>query len=143
VATPSRCPANHVHLASSSATGGAAVRHYARGKMSSYEQWLWWFLLFHQMRHQRQMGEAEINTFLSHLAIEENVSGYTRNQAVAVLQFLYRTVLSGDVGNLEGVIRARKQRAFPWSSRWGGCGLFCIISMERWLWWPSCTMAVA
>jgi len=89
------------------------VRHYARRTVSSYEQWLRRFLRFHQMRHPRQMGEAEINAFLSHLATEERVSASTQNQALAALLFLYRTVLGGDVGNLEGVIRARKRQRLP------------------------------
>jgi integron integrase len=65
------------------------------------------------MRHPRQMGEAEINAFLSHLATEQRVSASTQNQALAALLFLYRTVLGGDVGNLEGVIRARKRQRLP------------------------------
>ena len=77
--------------------GGPRV-HYARRTVSSYEQWLRRFLRFHQMRHPRQMGEAEINAFLSHLAIEERVSAFTQNQALAARLLLYRTVLGGDVG---------------------------------------------
>jgi len=89
------------------------VRHYARRTVSSYEHWLRRFLRFHQMRHPREMGEVEINAFLSHLATEERVSASTQNQALAALLFLYRTVLGGDVGNLEGVIRARRQPRLP------------------------------
>jgi integron integrase len=89
------------------------VRHYARRTVSSYEHWLRRFLRFHQMRHPREMGEAEINAFLSHLATEEQVSASTQNQALAALLFLYRTVLCGDVGNLDGVIRARRRPRLP------------------------------
>jgi len=89
------------------------ARHYARRTVATYEQCLRRFLRFHRMRHPRQMGEAEINAFLSHLATEERVSASTQNQALAALLFLYRTVLGGDVGNLEGVIRARKRQRIP------------------------------
>ena len=89
------------------------VRHYARRTVKTYEQWLRRFLRFHRPRHPRQMGEGEINAFLSHLATEEGVSASTQNQALAALLFLYRTVLGGDVGNLEGVIRARKRQRLP------------------------------
>jgi integron integrase len=89
------------------------ARHYARRTVSSYEHWLRQFLRFHRMRHPRAMGEAEINAFLSHLATEERVSANTQNQALAALLFLYRTVLGGDVGNLEGVIRARRCQRLP------------------------------
>jgi integrase len=71
------------------------------------------FLGFHRMRHPREMGEAEINAFLSHLATEEHVSASTQNQALAALLFLYRRVLGSDVGNLEGVIRARRRPRLP------------------------------
>jgi len=89
------------------------VRHYARRTVSTYEQWLRRFLRFHRMRHPREMGEVEINAFLSHLATEEGVSASTQNQALASLLFLYRRVLGSDVGNLEGVIRARRRQRLP------------------------------
>lgn len=41
------------------------------------------------------------------------MSASTQNQALAALLFLYRTVLGGDVGNLEGVIRARTRPRLP------------------------------
>jgi site-specific recombinase XerD len=86
------------------------VRHYARRTVSAYEQWLRRFLRFHRMRHPREIGEAQINAFLSHLAREEGVSASTQNQALAALLFLYRRVLGSDVGNLEGVIRDRRRQ---------------------------------
>jgi site-specific recombinase XerD len=59
------------------------------------------------------MGEAEINAFLTHLAVVENVSASTQNQVLAALLFLYRHVLAGEVGDLEGVIRARRVANVP------------------------------
>jgi integrase len=41
------------------------------------------------------------------------VSASTENQAPAALLFLYRRVLGSDVGNLEGVIRARRRQRLP------------------------------
>jgi integron integrase len=76
-------------------------------------QWLRRYLRFHQLRHPREMGSAEVNAFLTHLAVEGQVSASTQNQALAALLFLYRTVLGGDVGNMEGVIRARKRQRLP------------------------------
>ena len=89
------------------------VRHYARRTVASYQIWLRRFLRFLRMRQLLEMGEVEINAFLSHLAPEERVSASTQNLALAALLFLYRTVLGGDVGNLEGVIRARRRPRLP------------------------------
>jgi hypothetical protein len=36
------------------------------------------------------MGSAEVNAFLSHLAVDLNVSPSTQNQALSALLFLYR-----------------------------------------------------
>ncbi len=59
------------------------VRHYARRTVKTYEQWLRRFLRFHGRRHPREMGSAEVNAFLSHLAVDLQVSASTQNQALA------------------------------------------------------------
>ncbi|MBM5817360.1 MAG: integron integrase [Cyanobacteria bacterium K_Offshore_surface_m2_239] len=88
------------------------VRHYARRTVKTYEQWLRRFLRFHRPRHPRDMGSAEVNAFLTHLAVELKVSASTQNQALAALLFLYRELLERDL-DLEGVVRARKRRRLP------------------------------
>ncbi|MFN9646554.1 MAG: phage integrase N-terminal SAM-like domain-containing protein [Cyanobacteriota bacterium] len=67
------------------------------------------FLHFHRPRHPREMGSAEVNAFLTHLAVDLHVSASTQNQALAALLFLYRELLERDL-DLEGVVRARKRR---------------------------------
>jgi integron integrase len=59
------------------------------------------------------MPEAEINAFLTNLAIKEKISASTQNQALSALLFLYRHVIGRDVGNLGEVIRARKTTRLP------------------------------
>jgi len=59
------------------------------------------------------MAEPEINSFLTHLAVNEKVSVSTQNQALSALLFLYRHVLSREVGDLGEVIRARKPKRLP------------------------------
>jgi integron integrase len=88
------------------------VRHYARRTVNTYEQWLRRFLRFHRLRHPRTMGSAEVNAFLSHLAVELQVSASTQNQALAALLFLFRELLEMDL-ELDGVVRARTRRRLP------------------------------
>jgi integron integrase len=88
------------------------ARHYARRTVKTYEQWLRRFLRFHGMRHPREMGSAEVNAFLTHLAVEAQVSASTQNQALSALLFLYRKLLERDL-DLEGVVRARKPQRLP------------------------------
>ncbi|MFZ0406580.1 MAG: integron integrase [Cyanobium sp.] len=88
------------------------ARHYARRTVATYEQWLRRFLRFHHPRHPREMGSAEVNAFLTHLAVELLVSASTQNQALSALLFLYRELLERDL-DLEGLVRARKPRRLP------------------------------
>ncbi|MFN9487345.1 MAG: integron integrase [Cyanobacteriota bacterium] len=88
------------------------ARHYARRTVDTYEQWLRRFLRFHQRRHPREMGSEEVNAFLTHLAVEGQVSASTQNQALSALLFLYRELLERDL-DLEGVVRARQKRRLP------------------------------
>ncbi|MFN9385419.1 MAG: phage integrase N-terminal SAM-like domain-containing protein, partial [Cyanobacteriota bacterium] len=68
---------------------------------------------FHHLRHPREMGTAEIHQVLTHLAVVEQVSASTQNQALSALLFLYRYVLKSEVGNLEGLVRAHRPKKLP------------------------------
>ncbi|EDY38052.1 integron integrase [Cyanobium sp. PCC 7001] len=88
------------------------TRHYARRTVTTYEQWLRRYLRFHSLRHPREMGSAEVNAFLTHLAVDLQVSASTQNQALSALLFLYRELLERDL-ELAGVVRARTPRRLP------------------------------
>jgi len=88
------------------------ARHYARRTVKAYVQWLRRFLRVHQLRHPREMGSEEVNAFLTHLAVKEQVSASTQNQALAALLFLYRDLLEREL-ELEGVVRARTNHRIP------------------------------
>ena len=79
------------------------VRHYARRTVKTYEQWLRRFLHFLARRHPRTMGSAEVNAFLSHLAVDLQVSPSTQNQALAALLFLYRELLQECLIDCQGL----------------------------------------
>lgn len=89
------------------------ARHYSRRTEQAYCLWVRRYIRFHGLRHPREMGEAEINAFLTHLATEREVSASTQNQALSALLFLYRNVLQRPVGDLGGVVRARRPRRLP------------------------------
>jgi integrase len=58
------------------------------------------------------MGAPEITTFLTYLAVDQNVAASTQNQALAALLFLYREVLKIDPGPIDAV-RAKKPKRLP------------------------------
>ena len=88
-------------------------RHYSRRTEQTYCQWVKRLIFFHKVRHPVEMGEAEINAFLTHLAVKEKVSASTQNQALSALPFLYCHVLRREVGDFGEVIRAPKPKRLP------------------------------
>ena len=65
------------------------LKHYSVRTERTYCDWIKRFIHFHQLRHPKEMGAAEISTFLTHLATIGNVSAATQNQALSALLFLY------------------------------------------------------
>jgi integrase-like protein len=57
------------------------VKHYSIRTEQTYVDWIRRYILFHHKRHPNEMGEREITEFLTHLAVEKNVSASTQNQA--------------------------------------------------------------
>ena len=51
--------------------------------------------------------------FLSHLAVERNVSASTKNQALAAILFLYKDVLKRQLDWLDDIKRAKKPVRLP------------------------------
>jgi len=79
----------------------------------AYVAWIRRFILFHGKRHPAEMGEKEINAFLTDLAVYGRVSASTQNQALAALLFLYRHVLDKPLLAPESVLRAKRPRRLP------------------------------
>ncbi|MFO7866719.1 MAG: phage integrase N-terminal SAM-like domain-containing protein [Candidatus Aminicenantes bacterium] len=82
--------------------------HYSRKTEQTYIGWIKRYIFFHNKRHPAEMGEKEINQFLSFLAINKKVSASTQNQALCAIVFLYRQVFGRDIGLIEGLIRAKR-----------------------------------
>lgn len=59
------------------------------------------------------MGAAEIEAFLTHLAVEKSVTACTQNQAPNALLFLYRMVLKKDLDGFIDAARAKRPTRLP------------------------------
>lgn len=79
------------------------VKHYARNTEQAYVYWIKKLILFHNKRHPKEMGTGKVQTFLTHLALEEQISASTQNQALSALLFLYRNVLSQELSPVDSV----------------------------------------
>jgi site-specific recombinase XerD len=89
------------------------MKHYSYRTEESYVNWIRRYILFHNKRHPKDMGSAEIEAFLSHLAVQEQVAASTQNQALSALLFLYRYVLKQELDSPVDAIRAKSPRYLP------------------------------
>jgi integron integrase len=89
------------------------VKHYSLRTEQAYVGWIRRFILANGKRHPREMGAAEVEQFLSDLAVRGAVAASTQNQALSALLFLYREVLGTELPWLENVVRAKRPRRLP------------------------------
>ena len=89
------------------------LKHYSLRTEKSYLPWMQRYLAFHHDRDPNAMGPGEIEAFLSHLAVDLNVSSSTQNQAFNALLFLYREVLKKELDESINAIRAKKPTRLP------------------------------
>ena len=89
------------------------VRHYSYEIEKIYLYWIKQYIYFHNITHPKDLGAAQVEAFLTHLAVAKNVTASTQNQALFVLLFLYREVLKIDLPWLDGFSPAKKQSRVP------------------------------
>lgn len=89
------------------------LKHYSIRTERVYCEWIKRYVRFHNYRHPMEMGAAEVEAFLSDLAVRRDVSASTQNQALAALLFLYKHVFKQDLPWLSEVVRAKKPARLP------------------------------
>ena len=93
------------------------VRRLAVRTIPTYRRWVEEFLRFHRDRtgrwiHPKDMGEPEVEAFLTHLAVKRCVAESTQNQALGAILFLFRHILAKDLGSLDAE-RANRPKRLP------------------------------
>lgn len=88
------------------------IRHLSPRTERAYVYWIKRYIVFHGIRNPMDMGEDEVTRFLSHLALDRQVSASTQNQAFNALLFLYRSVLDKELGSVDA-LRAKRPRRLP------------------------------
>ena len=89
------------------------LKRYSLRTEQAYTAWIRRFILANGKRHPRELGAAEVERFLSGLAVQGGVAASTQNQALSALLFLYREVLRIDLPWLQEVVRAKRPRRLP------------------------------
>jgi site-specific recombinase XerD len=91
--------------------------HYSLQTEKAYVYWARLFVRWHgrngEMRHPRTMGQAEVEAFLTMLAVERQVSPATHRQALNAILFLYKEVLGQDLPWLQSIGRPPERKRIP------------------------------
>ncbi len=87
---------------------------YSRATEKTYVYWNREFILFHHKKHPKDMGKAEIEEYLTYLAVTKCVSPTTQNQAFNAILFLYKEILGLDTSNWNiQALRAKRKDHMP------------------------------
>lgn len=89
------------------------VRRYSKRTISAYLYWIRYFIVHSGKRHPAEMGDVEVERFLTYLAVERNVAAATQSAALNALAFLYNRYLDKPLTGIENYRRAKKQRNLP------------------------------
>jgi len=87
--------------------------HYSRRTEEAYEYWVRSFIRFHGLQHPAELGQAEVEAYLTWLATERQASAATHKQALSALLFLYQKVLRLHLPWVAEIGRPRTQRRLP------------------------------
>ena len=95
------------------ARGTLRRKNYAYRTEQAYISWIKRYIFFHNLKHPAELTERDIESFLTHLAIQKNVASSTQNQALAALQFLYQEVLRLHLDEEMMPVPAKRSKHLP------------------------------
>ena len=87
--------------------------HYSIRTEQAYVHWVRAFVRFHDLRHPAELGHGAVESFLTWLATEQQVSVSTHKQALSALLFLYQKVLRLSVPWLNEITRPQRAPRLP------------------------------
>jgi len=87
--------------------------HYSPRTECAYTHWVERYLKHGGTPAPHEKPESRINAFVTSLAINEEVSASTQNQALAAILFLYRFVIKVEIGELGDLVRAKCPEHLP------------------------------
>lgn len=91
----------------------ARYLHYSLRTEDAYVYWVRFFVRWHGLKHPRDMGAPEVQSFLTMLASERHASSSTHNQALSAILFLYREVIGAELPWLDDLNRPGYTRRIP------------------------------
>jgi integron integrase len=89
------------------------TRHYSFRTEQAYVHWMRRFVTFHELQSPQDLGPEAVKAYLDYLAVAQNVSASTQNQALNALVFLYEQVMGEPLGTIGEFTRAKRPKRLP------------------------------
>lgn len=89
------------------------VRHYSLATERIYVAWYKRFVRWSGLKHPATLGGDMVERWLSHLAVDGEVSASTQRQALAAILFLYQQVLGMALPWMDNITRAKQPQRLP------------------------------
>ena len=89
------------------------VRRYSKRTIKTYITWIRAYINFNEKQHPSELGAADIERFLTHLAVNRTVSASTQSLALNALAFLYNKFLEAPIADMSAFRRAKRQAKLP------------------------------
>ena len=93
-------------------TAKMRLLHHSKRTEGAYVDGIKRSILFHHQRHPRDMGDVEVESFITDLAFIGNVAASTQNQAFSAILFLDHKLLEIELPKLNA-LRARRPESLP------------------------------
>lgn len=88
------------------------LRQMAFATEKTYCYWIRYFIRQQRIRHPDEMDGEKMTAFLTYLAVNQQVSPNTQNQAFNALLFMFRHVLQRPLDNIQAT-RAKERQRVP------------------------------
>lgn len=89
------------------------IRHYSPKTLKAYRGWTRQFQSFTKSKDYSLLSQQDVVDFLSFLAVKQQVSASSQNQAFNALLFLFKQVLKKEFSEIKGVARAKRRPYIP------------------------------
>ena len=88
-------------------------KRYSRRTVKTYLYWIKYFILFNDKQHPSDLGDKEIERFLTFLAVERRVSAATQAIALNAIVFVKTKFLEQQVGYVGAFTKSRRKKKIP------------------------------
>lgn len=89
------------------------LRRYRPNTVKTYQHWIKYYIVFNNKRHPKQLGDDDVERFLTYLSVEKSVAPRTQALVLNALSFLYKEILDKPLGLQLQFQQSKANRKLP------------------------------